>query len=73
MSTAEIMSRGMEALIEKMGIVDAESFIAIVIREQMDYTAWQREYFDAMEPGEVTRKALEFARNHPYTGDATRI
>ena len=45
-STAEIMSRGMKCLMEQLGVVDAERFVATVIREKFDYTRWQREYFD---------------------------
>ena len=45
-STAEIMSRGMNCLMEHLGVVEAERFVATVIREKFDYTRWQREYFD---------------------------
>ena len=69
----EIMHRGMACLREVLGLVDAEKFIAFVNSEQMDYTKWQREYFDAMAPGEFHKKALEYAKAHPYTGNAERL
>ena len=69
----DIMNRGMECLTEALGVVEAEQFISIVIREKFDYTIWQRQYFDAMEPGEFHQHALEYAKNHPYTGNATRL
>lgn len=72
-NTVEIMNRGMECLTEKLGVVDAEHFISILIREKFDYTKWQRQYFDAMAPGEFNQKALEYAEKHPYTGDAERL
>ena len=45
-SNSEIMNKGMKCLTEQMGIIDAERFISIIIREKFDYTKWQREYFD---------------------------
>ena len=71
-NTVDIMNRGMECLTRAMGVVDAEQFIAI-IREKFDYTKWQRQYFDAMVPGEFREKALEYAKTHPYTGTAERL
>ncbi len=71
--TVEIMNRGMECLTEKLGIVEAERFISIIIREKFDYTKWQRQYFDAMAPGEFNQRALEYAKEHPYTGNAERL
>ena len=48
-ATMELLSRGMECLVESMGVVEAEYFIAAVRRERFDYTKWQREYFDKMD------------------------
>lgn len=45
-STVEIMDMGLACLVEKLGIVNAERFIAMIKRESFDYTTWQREYFD---------------------------
>ena len=41
--------------------------------EKFDYTKWQRKYFDAMPSGEFQRQALEYAKAHPYTGEAERL
>lgn len=72
-NTVEIMNRGMECLTQALGDVGAEYFISIIIRERFDYTKWQRQYFDAMQPGEFHQNALEYARTHPYTGTAERL
>lgn len=72
-STVEIMSRGMKCLTDHMGIVEAERFISVIIRERFDYTKWQREYFDTKEPEEISREASEFEKVHPYTGKAIRF
>lgn len=69
----DILIRGMKALTEKLGAIDAQRFISIIRRERFDYTKWRREYFDSTVPGEFQQKALEYAQNHPYTGDAERL
>ena len=40
-NTADTLSRGMEILSQRMGIVDAERFIFLVKTEGFDYTKWQ--------------------------------
>ena len=72
-NTVDLLNRGMECLTESLGIVEAEQFISIIIRERFDYTKWQRQYFDAMAPGEFHRKAQEYAKDHPYMGNAERL
>lgn len=72
-NTVEIMNRGMECLTRTLGVIDAEQFISIIIREKFDYTKWQRSYFDAYTPGEFHQSALEYAKTHPYTGNAERL
>lgn len=69
----EVMNRGMMCLIEKMGIVEAERFISIIIREKFDYTKWQRDYFDAKTPEEISNEASQFEKAHPFTGEAIRL
>lgn len=72
-STAEIMTRGMKCLTDQMGIVEAEQFISVIIREKFDYTKWQRDYFDAKTPKEISEEASRFEREHPFAGDALRL
>ena len=67
-SAVEIMDIGFACLVEKMGVINAERFIAMIKRDNFDYTVWQREYFDKMAQGEFAANASAFARNHPYTG-----
>ena len=40
-----------------MRVIDAERFVSLIKRDDFDYTVWQREYFDKMEPGEFGAKA----------------
>lgn len=72
-SVTELMSRGMECLTEGLGVVEAEEFISLVIRERFDYTKWQREYFDSMEPGKFHDRVVQHSMAHPYTGTAERL
>lgn len=72
-STAEIMSKGMKCLTEQLGIIEAERFISVIIREKFDYTKWQREYFDAKTLEEISKEAAQYEQSHPFTGDAVRL
>ena len=67
------MNRGMRCLTSQMGVIEAEQFISLIIREKFDYTSWQRSYFDEMPDGEFAKNALAYAKEHPFTGKATRL
>jgi len=43
-----IRRRGMEVLLENLGMVEAERFILLIQKEPFDYTQWQKELFDDM-------------------------
>ena len=72
-TTSEIMRKGMECLTQQMGIVEAEQFISVIIREKFDYTKWQRDYFDKKSPEEISTEASEYEKSHPFTGNAIRL
>ena len=62
----KLLQRVMRCLIDNLGIIDAERFIAVLSRERIDdYTKWQRDYFDSMTPEEFRASLEEFMRNHP--------
>lgn len=54
----EIKLRGMEALIEALGEVQAEKFIALIRREPFDYTEWQRTLWSDKSVEEISRMAM---------------
>ena len=64
-STAEIMDKGINYLIEKMGMVEAERFISILIREKADYTRWRQRYFADISSDEFQAAAVEYAKTNP--------
>lgn len=41
-----IKTEGMNVLIERLGKVDAERFITLIIKEPFDYTKWQATHFN---------------------------
>lgn len=69
-NSVEIMNRGMQCLLEKLGVVETEKFISVIIREKFDYTKWQQEYFDAMTPEQINSAAAQYANEHPFKGKA---
>jgi hypothetical protein len=43
---AEIRQKGIEALLQALGDVEAEIFIKNLIREPFDYTKWQKKIME---------------------------
>lgn len=61
----ELLQRGMRCLIDNLGIIETEKFIALLTEQIPDYTQWQRDYFDSMTPEEFNTSLQEFIRQHP--------
>jgi len=55
-----IKSDGMRVLAENLGIVEAERFITLVLRESFDYTEWQRNLYGDMGVNDLYGKIAEF-------------
>ncbi|MDR2542823.1 MAG: hypothetical protein LBC80_05160 [Treponema sp.] len=53
-----LRNEGMRVLINKLGNVEAERFISLIIREPFDYTEWQRGLFDNMSVKELSNIAM---------------
>ncbi len=58
---AEIRLAGMNALINVLGLVEAERFIAAVSRDRFDYTEWRRQGLPRMDLDELATSANLFA------------
>lgn len=52
-----IRVEGMEALTEKLGLVEAERFIMLIRREPFDYTKWQENLFEGMSVEAISAEA----------------
>jgi len=59
MTNTVLMHTGMKILIEKLGNVNAERFISLIIREPFDYTNWQRNLFEGMSIEEISDDAMK--------------
>jgi len=55
-----IRSEGMNALIERLGMVEAERFVMLVQRDSFDYTKWRENLFDGLSLDELSQKANEY-------------
>ena len=56
-----IRQEGMNILLDKLGMVDAERFISLMIREPFDYTVWRKDLFDDMSLTELAEKANAYS------------
>jgi len=55
-----IRTEGTQALMAKLGLVEAERFIMLIQKESFDYTRWQENLLENMSVDEISRKAMEF-------------
>ena len=65
-STAEIMDIGINCLIEKLGTIEAERFISVLLREKSDYTKWRQRYFADVNSDEFHNAAVAYGKANPY-------
>lgn len=59
-----IKTEGMNVLIEKLGRVDAERFIALIIKEPFDYTKWQKDLFNDLSVKDLSKNATNFVQDN---------
>lgn len=64
-SSTDLMSVGMDHLVQKLGQVEAERFISTIIRESSDYTKLRRLLFDDMTVDQVLDEAAKYEQSHP--------
>ena len=66
----EVKMKGIKALTESLGNVDAERFITLIQREPFDYTKWQRALWEGESVADISRNAMGIIENSPKE-DAT--
>ena len=54
----EVRIRGLRALVEALGTVEAERFITLILREPFDYTQWQRQLWTDRSVDELSKAAM---------------
>ena len=62
-NAVEIMDKGFACLVEKLGVVNAERFIAMI----------KREYFKDVDLEEIREEAVAYDKSHPFKGKAVRL
>lgn len=59
-----IKQEGMNALISKLGYVDAERFIVLITKEPFDYTKWRTEHLDeGLNVRQLSQKAMRYSKD----------
>jgi hypothetical protein len=53
-----LRQKGMQTLVDNLGMVEAERFITLIIREPFDYTDWRQDQFDDMTVRELSAAAM---------------
>ncbi|CAM3972359.1 hypothetical protein PSAR109036_02055 [Psychrobacter arenosus] len=61
----EIRLNGMRTLIQALGEVQAERFIALIQRDNFDYTQWQQDLFNEMSVEELSLQAQNHVEENP--------
>jgi hypothetical protein len=64
-SDTEVRVRGLRALVDALGAVEAERFISLVLREKFDYTTWQRELWVGQSVEQISKAAMELRSASP--------
>ena len=54
----QIRTEGLRALFNALGAVESERFVAILLREPFDYTAWQRTLWPDRSIEEISAAAM---------------
>lgn len=61
---AVIKQEGINALISKLGYVDAERFIVLITKEPFDYTKWREQALDEeINIRQLSKKAMAYSKN----------
>ena len=56
----EIKVDGIKALINALGEMQAERFIALITREPFDYTRWQRDIWPERGIEDISKAAMKY-------------
>jgi len=57
-----LRNSGMKILKEKLGLMEAERFVTLILREPFDYTKWRQDFvkkYEDMSVEEVSKLAMQ--------------
>lgn len=57
-----IKHEGFKAVFEKLDIVEAERFIALLKRDNFDYTKWRKDLWEDLTVEELSKKAMNHVK-----------
>ena len=60
---SEIKQNGIKTLIENLGLVEAERFIALIQREAFDYTVWRKNLWKGKSVRKISKEAMKFHKS----------
>ncbi|MDR2145677.1 MAG: hypothetical protein LBE91_04365 [Tannerella sp.] len=64
-NSAVLLDRGLQCLSNELGIVDAERFVALILREPFDYTEWRKDnLFAGMGIDEIIDEADKYCQEN---------
>lgn len=55
----EIRVQGLRTLVDALGIVEAEKFISLILREPFEYTKWQQDLWPDRSVAEISGTAMK--------------
>ncbi|MDE0087498.1 MAG: hypothetical protein OXU23_17380 [Candidatus Poribacteria bacterium] len=61
----ELKIEGLKALTEALGDVQAEKFIALIMRSPFDYTKWQRKLWVEKSVEDISDAAMNLRNSKP--------
>ncbi|MDX2303848.1 MAG: hypothetical protein NW226_13665 [Microscillaceae bacterium] len=67
MTDTEIKKIAFQILNEKLGELDTERFVALLLREPANYTAWQSKFFEDKDVKSLSQEAMkmrEYKKNN---------
>ncbi|HUT54552.1 MAG TPA: hypothetical protein VM658_14275 [bacterium] len=65
---AELLHKGFKALLDSLGELEAERFIALLQREPFDYTEWQRSLWINKTVEQISGAARAFRKEQASRG-----
>ena len=60
MTDTILKRKGLDVLTETLGLVDAERFISLILREPFDYTEWQEDLYKGVSLDDFCNNVKNF-------------
>ena len=63
MTDTLLKTKAMDVLVKNLGVVEAERFIALVLKEPFDYTEWRSNLQDDISVSALNQQVIEYWNN----------